>query len=276
MLSGVPPAFGMQGEIMEIIFLGTGGGRIATMTQMRATGGWILRMDGQMIHVDPGPGALVRAKEGGVDLKKLTGILVSHSHPDHYTDAEVVLESMTHGTSKHRGVVIGNENVIKGGGGYRKAFSDFHLKLPQRVETMEPDDRTKIGKINVEAVPTKHGEGKALGFVFRGSETLGYTGDGEYFPGQEDRFRDCDYLMLNVLRPRNRDWPDHMNSRMAAELITKVRPKIAVLQHFGITMLKAGPRREGSWVEKQTGVKTIVARDGMRLLLEKGKHVIRK
>jgi len=128
----------------------------------------------------------------------------------------------------------------------------------------------------VEAVPTKHGEEKALGFVFRGSETLGYTGDGEYFSGQEDYFRNCDYLMLNVLRPRNRNWPAHMNSKMAAELISKVKPKIAVLQHFGITMLKAGPENEGKWIEKETGMKTIVARDGMKLSLRKGKHKIKE
>lgn len=255
---------------MKIIFLGTAGGRIVIMTQIRASGGFILEMDNEMIHVDPGPGALVRAKQYGVNLQKLTGLIVSHAHTDHYTDAEMVIESMTQGTRKKRGVLIGNEHVIKGGDSYRPAVSPYHLKLLDRYDILRPGDKTNIGNIEIVATPTKHGEKKGLGFVFKGTKTLGYVGDGEYFKGQENYFNGCDYLILNVLRPRNVEWPEHMNSNQAAELIKKVRPSLALIQHFGVRMLKANPEREARWIEEQTGVKTIAARDGMRIELEKG------
>ena len=45
---------------MKLTFLGSGGGRFATITQKRMTGGFrIDDIDGMNIHVDPGPGALV-------------------------------------------------------------------------------------------------------------------------------------------------------------------------------------------------------------------------
>ena len=222
---------------MKITFLGTAGGRIVIMTQMRASGGWVLEMEGERIHVDPGPGALVRAKQFRVNLQKLSGLIVSHAHPDHYTDAEMVIESMTNGTRKKRGILIGNEHALKGGDGYRPAISPFHLKILERHEILKPGDKARVGKIEITATPTKHGEEKALGFVFKGSKTLGFTGDGEYFKGQEKHFQGCDYLLVNVLRPRGVKWPEHMNTEQAVELIKKVRPKLAVIQHFGMIML---------------------------------------
>lgn len=254
---------------MKITFLGTAGGRIAIMTQIRASGGWILEMDNERIHVDPGPGAIVRAKQFRYNLRKLTGVIVSHMHPDHYTDTEMVIESMTEGTRKKRGVLLGNEYVIKGGKKYRAAVSPLHLKLLGRYEILKPGQKTEIGKIEITATPTKHGDSKALGFVFKGSKTLGYAGDGEYFKGQEKHYLGCDYLLVNLLRPRNVKWPEHMNSNEAAKLIRLVKPKVAVLQHFGMNVIRANPDREAKWIEKETGVKTIAARDGMILDFEK-------
>ncbi|MCX6818319.1 MAG: MBL fold metallo-hydrolase [Candidatus Aenigmarchaeota archaeon] len=254
---------------MKITFLGTAGGRILIMTQMRASGGWILEMDGETIHVDPGPGALVRAKQYGVDLRKLTAIAISHAHPDHYTDTEIIIESMTNGTRKKRGILLGNEHAIKGGSDYRQVVSPFHLRLLEKYRALEPGKMMKVGSIEITATPTKHREEKGIGFVFRGSKTLGYAGDGEYFAGMERHFEGCDYLILNVLRPRSANWPGHMNTAQAKELISKVRPKLVMIQHFGMLMVKAGPEKEAKWIEEQTGVRTIAATDGMNIDPEK-------
>ena len=250
---------------MKVAFLGTAGGRVLIMMQLRASGGFVLEMDGEMIHIDPGPGALVRAKQYGVDLRKLTAIALSHAHPDHYTDAEIIIESMTDGTRRKRGILIGNEHALKGGEDYRQVVSPFHLRLLEKYVVMGPGKKTRIGNVEVTATPAKHREDKAIGFVFSGSKTLGYTGDGEYFPGMEKHFEGCDYLILNVLRPRNANWPGHMNTLQAKELISRVRPKLAVIQHFGMLMVKANPEKEARWLEEQTGVKTIAATDGMKI-----------
>ena len=54
---------------MKLTFLGSGGGRFATISQKRMTGGF--RIDdfgGKNYQIDPGPGALVRSYQYGVFL----------------------------------------------------------------------------------------------------------------------------------------------------------------------------------------------------------------
>jgi phosphoribosyl 1,2-cyclic phosphodiesterase len=250
---------------MRIYFLGTGGGRVVVINQFRATGGWILEMDGQVLHVDPGPGALARAREYGFDLRKVTGVLVSHAHPDHYADAEMVVEAMTFGAKRKRGVIIGSSNVIMGGEKYHPVFSPYHLGAVERSVVLAPGKETAVGRIRIGASPTSHGEEEGIGFVFSGSSRVGYTSDGEYFRGQEKYFEGCDVMVMNCLRPRAEKWPTHMNSEQAADLISGVRPRLAIIKHFGIKMLNAVPEREAAWIEKETGIRTVAARDGMML-----------
>jgi len=252
-------------EGAKITFLGTGGGRFTTIKQARATGGWILEMDGEMLHIDPGPGALIRAKQYNINLLKLTGVLISHAHPDHYSDGEFVAVAMTNYAKSKKGVIIGNKTAINGGNGFNPIFTKFILDRVDRFEALKPQDKTNIGNIKITATPTKHRENDGVGFVFEGSKKIGYTSDGEYFKGQEKHFQNCDCLILNCLRPRNEAWPEHMNTRQAMELIKKTKPKLAVLQHFGMKMLKGVAPKEAAWIQEKTSIKTIAARDGMRL-----------
>ena len=259
--------------LMKITFLGTSGGRFVMITQFRATGGFIVEMDGEMIHVDPGPGALVRAAQNKINLRKLTGIIITHTHPDHSTDAEVVTEAMTLGTKKKRGILIGNEYTFKSSikGHYVPVFCKYHLNALEKYHSLKPGQSANIGNVKISAVKTKHRDSKAIGIIFEGSEKIGYTSDTEYFKGLEDYYRGCDYLIVNCLRPRNDGWPDHMNINDAEKLIRNVKPKVAIITHVGIKLLKKIDY-ETKAITKNTGVKTISAKDNMILDFEKHDH----
>jgi ribonuclease BN (tRNA processing enzyme) len=249
---------------MRITFLGTGGARFVTITQVRATGGWILEMAGEMIHIDPGPGALVRAKQYGVNLQKLTGIVISHAHPDHTTDAQMVLEAMTHGALKKKGVILGNEIAFKGSEDFVPLISKYHLKTVDKHEVMEPGKKSSVGDVKIEAVRADHPEPKALGYVFTGEgKKVGYTGDGEYYEGQERSFRGCDYLVINCHRPKESPLKGYMDSGGAKRLIEGAKPGTAILTHFGMKMMKGIAEKEAMWIQEGTGTKTMAARDGM-------------
>ena len=60
---------------VQLLFLGTGGGRFATIYQTRSTGGFILR-DACTLHVDPSPGALSNMSRAGVDPAAMRGALM--------------------------------------------------------------------------------------------------------------------------------------------------------------------------------------------------------
>jgi ribonuclease BN (tRNA processing enzyme) len=133
---------------------------------------------------------------------------------------------------------------------------------------MKPGDREKVGDVEITAVQTVHSEPGGIGFVFRGmksSKKIGYASDGVYYAGQEEHFRGCDYLILNVLRPRGKEWPKHMNTDQAAKLVELAEPKTAIITHFGMLLLKAGPWKEAKYIEEKTGIKTIAAKDGLKI-----------
>lgn len=276
---------------MRITFLGTAGGRMAVISQMRNSGGWILDMAGQRLAVDPGPGCLVWAKKYGASLQSLTGLVVSHCHPDHYTDAEYVIEAMTAGARKKKGVLVASGHVVKGGDSYRPAVSPYHLKALERVEILEPGKSAKIGGLKITGVESRHEEPKCLGFIFEGTEKirsdldqsdkvgrlkLGYVADSMYFEEQKSLYNGCDYLVVNCLRPRGNPWHDHMDPEGASELASAIKPKAIILTHFGIKMILAGPEKEARWVQDQTGVKVIAARDGMVFDAKAGKAGLRR
>jgi ribonuclease BN (tRNA processing enzyme) len=259
---------------MKLTFLGTGGGRVVVTNQLRSTGGFILEMDGKLLHIDPGPGALVRAKQCGIKLRKLDGILISHAHPDHHADAEMVIEAMTDGTRTKRGFLIGNYYTDKSDSDFRQIVSPYHLRYLEKYVVMAPGDQTEAAGLKITATPTKHGDAKGIGFVVKGSKTLGYTSDTEYFEGLENHFKNCDVLVINLLRPKEHSWPTHMNSNQAVELLKKCRPKLAIVQHFGLHVIKSNPEHEAAWIQEQSGVRTIAARDGMVLKLNETEEKI--
>jgi ribonuclease BN (tRNA processing enzyme) len=250
---------------MKLTFLGTGGGRHVVISQLRATGGFIVEGKTIKMIVDPGPGALVRAREFKKDLKKMNAIFVSHAHPDHYTDVEMAIEAMTLGAKKKRGVLMGSESVINGAPNERTIVSKYHLDIVEKYLALKPDDEIEVSAAKLKATKCNHSEETCIGFCLtdKDGETLGYTSDGVYYEGQEKYFEGCDCLIINCLRPRNTPNYGHMTSDNAKTLVERAKPKMAILQHLGMKMLFGVAEREAKWIEKETGVKTIAATDGM-------------
>jgi phosphoribosyl 1,2-cyclic phosphodiesterase len=88
--------------------------------------------------------------------------------------------------------------------------------------------------------------------------------------GYFDRLADAyagDVLILNTLYRPRRD-AEHLCLDDATRLIDAVRPKLAILTHFGLTMVRAKPWELADMVAQATGVRTVAARDRQRLDLE--------
>jgi phosphoribosyl 1,2-cyclic phosphodiesterase len=61
---------------------------------------------------------------------------------------------------------------------------------------------------------------------------------------------------------------DHLSLREAELIIKEIKPKRAVLTHFGLTMWPVKPWEIESKVSEDTGVRVIAARDGMKIDLD--------
>jgi len=253
---------------IEIILLGTGGGRFATITQKRRTAGICIISEGLNFHVDPGPGALVYSINEGLNPQKLNAVFVSHCHPDHYTDAEVLIEAMTKGTTKKRGVLVASRSVLHGNElGFNPVVSKYHQQMPERVIEASPNKKFQIGNINVLVTEARHTDPDTVGFRFEISEfgSFAYTSDTEYFEGISRYYEDIRLLILCVMRPSGNPWKGHMTTNDAIKIIEETHPEQAVLTHFGMQMIFRGPAREAKLIEKETGVPTIAAKDGMQI-----------
>ena len=67
------------------------------------------------------------------------------------------------------------------------------------------------------------------------------------------------------MRTAGKPWKGHMTTNDAIKIIKEARLEQAILTHFGMQMIFKGPAREAKLNEKETGVPTIAAKDGMQI-----------
>ncbi len=245
-------------EKSKIVFLGSGGGRKIVASQSRATGGFVIQAGKEQIHVDPGPGAIVKASQYGIDVKNTTMVLVSHFHVDHCNDVNALIEAITFGGKEKKGILItGEENE-------KCNLTPFHKKAIEKHFKIKAGEKVEYREIITRAIPTKdHAEG-TLGYkIFTPQFVLGYTSDTSFFPGLIKEFKGCDILIVNTLKPQGMKLKGHMNSDDVIKLIGNINPKLTILQHFGNSMIKANPIYEARNIQKESGIQTVAAHDGL-------------
>ena len=264
---------------MEILFLGTGGGRFNLIRQVRRTAGFCI--SGPLrIHVDPGPGILPAAAAYKQDLSKTDVIVVTHNHIDHMNDAGLLIEAMVTYSKKRNwwkanrllGWLISTKSMIKRDEYGEKGISSYFLERLARLCIAQTGKEIKISiggkKATLLPVPVKHEDRSGFGFVLSmGGKRIGYTSDTEYFKGLGQHYAGCDALIVNCLKPRKDRVPGHLYTESTMQLLKEAQPKLAILSHMGIAFLEAGPGKEARKIEKASGVKTIAATDGMKINL---------
>jgi len=253
----------------KIIFLGTGGGKSVTAKQARKTGGIFLELNRKKIIIDPGPGTLVYSNSLKLYPENWDIVLLSHIHPDHSTDVNIILDCIVN--NKKKPVLLANKECLRGDKNEFPCISKYHQELSE-VHEMKDSKKVKIGNVEIKAVHAEH-YSPTLGFVIQGEKTVGYTSDGPYYEGQEKNFENCDIIIFNVLGPVGTkiDKKKHMHVECAIELLKKLKkkPKIAVITHFSFWMIKANVYKQAKIIQEATGVKTVAAEDFMTIDLDK-------
>lgn len=242
--------------------------------QKRSTGGIYIRNLDEKYIIDPGPGTLTMMKRIGLNPTKIDGILVSHAHPDHSTNVEVLIEAMTKGGRKKRGVLVGSESVINGTDDIDPVVSPHFLDLVERYDVLKPGMKFALSDdANVRATPSDHTDPTTIGFVFdfkNHTVRLGYVSDTQWHPGLIRAFEGCDVLIVANTRPLGMPLAYHLSTEDTLKLASEVRPYLLVLTHLGIKMLEANPIKEARWIEAQCHVWTMAAVDGMSVYMDSG------
>lgn len=248
-------------------FLGTAGARFVMAKQLRASGGLYLELQGQRIALDPGPGALLRMAHSRppIEAAELEAVIVTHKHIDHSNDANVLLDAMTAGGLKRRGVFMAPAECLEGPD---RVLLPYLKKAVKEIIPLEPETTYHLGSLKIRTSVRHLHEAETYGLKFYLPQAvLGIMVDTKYFPELAESYRDCRYLVMNVLRvkrPEN-DFILHLTVPEATELIRAIKPEKVFLTHFGQTMLKANPRLVAENMTGETGAEVVAAYDGMKV-----------
>lgn len=253
-----------------IKFLGTAGARVVVSKQLRASGGMWYSLNGFNVLVDPGPGCLVRciSSRPKMDPMRLDAIILTHRHLDHAADVNVMIEAMTEGGFKKRGVLYTPEDALTDDPVVLKYVRSY---IPG-IEIIKEGGVYKLTDTVSFETPLRHQhpcETYGINF-FTSRYTISLIVDTRYFPELLKHYRG-DVLVVNVVRytadKATQEWLYHLTIKDVKEIVTSLRPKVTILNHFGMTMVKAQPRAVAEELSKETGLKIIAAGDGMKFNL---------
>lgn len=247
-----------------IKFLGTAGARFVMIKQLRSSAGiWINTKD-KNILLDPGPGSIVRCalSKPKLDPTILDAIILTHRHLDHAGDINVMIEAMTEGGFKKKGLVflpsdaIDNDPIILA-----------HLKeFPQKIEILKPLTKYKIDNFEFQTSMRHLHPVETYGIRFKIKEKIvAFLTDTKYFKELEDFYKNLDILIINVVFFKPHPEVEHLSLEDVERIILKTKPKKVILNHFGMSMLKAKPYLLAVKLKEKLKIEILSAYDGMVL-----------
>jgi len=243
-----------------IKFLGTAGARFVMISQLRSSAGlWLSYKDVNLL-IDPGPGTLVHCTKSKPKLNpaKLDGIILTHRHLDHCGDINVMIEAMTEGGFKKKGFVFLPKDALD----EDPVILKYLRSLPE-IEILDEKKSYSIGKVNF--TPVKHIHPvQTYGLKFYLDKTqISLITDTKYFKDLEKIYK-TDILIIHTVFFSPHPEIDHLCLEDAEKIIKNTKPKIAILTHFGITMLKAKPHLIAEGLKERLKIDVISAYDGMK------------
>jgi len=249
--------------VNEVIFLGTAGGRYVVAYQLRSSAGTVIKVEDELIVLDPGPGTLVHLAKKKLQVRKISSIIVSHKHLDHSADLNVIIDALTEGGFKKRGSLFITEEAINECiplPYLRDFLKNIDFLKPRTEYTLEKGISFKTTRL------LNHGaENYGLLFNMPSGKILGFITDTAYFEGIEEEFKTANILVINVVRYTRLKGVLHLCIEDVKKILSKLRPELVILTHFGMSMLRANPFKLAKELSKEFGLEIKACYDGMTI-----------
>ncbi len=248
-----------------IKFLGTSGARFVMIKQLRHSGGVWVNHHGTNVLIDPGPGCLVHCASSRpkLDPAKLDAIILTHRHLDHSGDINVMIEAMTEGGFKKKGVVFCPEDALTGDPVILKYIRSF----PEKIVHLAAEQKYQVGDFVFETSMRHIHPVETYGLKFRiNNKSIGLLVDTRYF-SELSSFYQVDLLIASVVFPEPRTGIDHLSLAELRTLLVALKPERTILTHFGMGMLKIKPHLAAENLSAELGLQINAASDGMTLHL---------
>jgi len=218
---------------MEVVILGSG---TAAPYVKRGGPGILIRIGGENLLFDIGPGSLRSLAKAGISISEIHRIFFTHFHVDHTLEFALLLFILRNLDEK-----LIHPLFVHAPRGFQKIFDGFHLAYG---EWIEPEDyELRIEEIGEETIETKgwkvisrgvlHTE-NSLGYRIesRDGKVITYSGDTDTCQGIIDLARDADLLILECSFPDERKVKGHLIPSEGGEIAREAKVKRLVLTHF--------------------------------------------
>jgi len=255
----------------KIKFLGTAGARIVVAKQLRSSAGTWITLDEKNLLLDPGPGTLVRCTKSRppLDPTQLDAIILSHQHIDHANDVNIMIEAMTNGGFSKKGALFAPLSALEDDPIVLKYVREY----VNEIHILKEGSSHTLGSVEI-STPLRHVHPvETYGIVLKSSKyTISFIVDSRFFPDLITKYKKSDLIVINVVRYNGKGGKkldvDHLNLEDVKKIIKGIKPRQAILTHFGMTMVRSKPWEIAAEIEKEIGIKTIAASDGMEFDLE--------
>lgn len=244
----------------RITFIGTAGENSVLCKHDRTAGGIVLESGEHSFMIDPGPGALIQSGRMKFSMRDAKAIILTSPRLEQSSDCNVIIDSMTACGLDRHGVLVGNMTAKD------MPLLEKYKLLLERIIHLEPGKRIGVEDIDMLGLPTK--DSAAIGIAFFTKDgVVTYTSNTSYDDALCEHYKGSEVLILNVFNPKGISVPGFLNTEDAIKIINVAKPKVAIITHFGIKMIKAEPIYEAREIQRQTNVQVIAAKDGLTLSL---------
>ncbi len=254
----------------HIHFLGTAGSRFVVARQTRSSGGVLLQAAGQRVLIDPGPGSLVRLSQvrPPLEASSLSAVFLTHGHIDHANDVNIIVDAMTSGGFKKQGKLFVPGDCLEG---ERAVVLKYVRQFVEEIVVLEPEKEYTLGRLRFRTSARLLHGAETYGFLFDiDGRRLSFLSDTRFFPGLLSSYRGSDVLVVNVVRdiPFEDNGILHLTLEDVKAILEGLRPRTAILTHFGVKMLQAGPEEQAQRLGRELGLEVLAAWDGMTYPLQ--------
>jgi L-ascorbate metabolism protein UlaG (beta-lactamase superfamily) len=216
------------------------------------------------IHINPGPGSLVRYRQCDLSARETDVILVSRNTTLHANDVNAVIDAMTNDGLDKKGVLVSIPQAIEGDSKRRGLLEQNSQNNIERVIQLKVGDKVALNNVEISPTPTEYSDESGVGYLISTPKyLLSYVGDTKYAKRVSKPHEIADIVILNVpfIHPKS-DEPG-MSLEDAIKFIHEVKPILAIVTGFGMKMLESDILDHIRRIQHETKVQTIAAKDGM-------------
>lgn len=218
---------------MRLTVLGSG----TNVHPRRAAAGYLVETD-QPFVIDFGPRTLSNLLKTGLDRHRLTHLLFSHFHADHFSDfITFYFDAVIHAKL----VRPRPDLTLIGPRGSRRLFQTIIRTFPSfndapfRVRIQEVADETfTVGQTSITARTVRHTPRlHCLGYrLEHKGRSWAYSGDSQYCPALVSLCEGSDLAVLDCSYPANRPGPAHMHAGDCGRVAQESGAARLLLSHF--------------------------------------------